>query len=417
MTAALMHCGSPARCTTRRAGRRPGLRIAQRLCGPPLRAWLVLLGIAAALPALAHKASDAYLQLDAQGATTTLRVDVALRDLDTALDIDADADGRLSWGEVRSAFPAIEAYLLERIDVVGCPARPAIRSLERRSDGVYAAVTLNLQCTLSDEPQIHYRVLRELDPTHRGLVRFQLQGREPTLRMLDPTVGTPQPRPKGQGATPGSDDAAGSTAVGNRASGFLSEGIHHIVTGYDHVLFLLCLLLPSVMRRTDKGWQPVERIAQAVLPVVGIVSAFTMAHSITLALAAMKWVSLPPWFIEPAIAATIVLAAFDNLRPIFRGRRVLVTFLFGLIHGFGFAGVLGELNLQAKQFAWALFQFNVGLELGQIAIVMAVAVLLFVFRGWRHYSSWAIAGGSVAAMLLGVLWFVERTARVTLING
>jgi hypothetical protein len=114
------------------------------------------------------------------------------------------------------------------------------------------------------------------------------------------------------------------------------------------------------MRRVPPIWQPVERLGQAVWPVVGIVSAFTVAHSITLGLAALKLVSLTPAFIEPAIAATIVLAALDNLLPIFPVRRVVVTFFFGLIHGFGFAGVLAELNLPRADFAWALLQFNLG---------------------------------------------------------
>ena len=146
--------------------------------------------------------------------------------------------------------------------------------------------------------------------------------------------------------------------------------MRHILSGYDHVLFLLCLLLPAVMRRTPAGWQPVERLAQAVWPVVGIVTAFTVAHSITLALAALKLVSLPSAFIEPAIAVTIVLAALDNVRPMFPVRRVVVTFFFGLIHGFGFAGVLAELDLPRADFAWALLQFNLGLEAGQLVIVV-----------------------------------------------
>jgi hypothetical protein len=181
------------------------------------------------------------------------------------------------------------------------------------------------------------------------------------------------------------------------------------------VLFLICLLLPSVMRRTAQGWQPVDSLAQAVWPAAGIVTAFTLAHSITLALAATGAVSLKPAFIEPAIAVTIVLAAFDNVKQIFGGRRALVTFAFGLIHGFGFAGVLAELNLPPSQFAWALFQFNVGLELGQLLIVAVVITMLFAMRRGVHYSSWFIRGGSVTAMIVGGLWLVERTANVSIL--
>ena len=170
------------------------------------------------------------------------------------------------------------------------------------------------------------------------------------------------------------------------------------------------------MRRTPRGWQPVERLSQAVWPVVGIVSAFTVAHSITLGLAALKVVSLPPAFIEPAIAVTIILAALDNVWPFFPVRRVVVTFVFGLIHGFGFAGVLAELNLPTGRFAWALLQFNLGLEAGQLMIVVVVTGLLFLARRWRDYPAWVIRGGSFAAILVGVLWLVERTANVSLLR-
>ena len=217
-----------------------------------------------------------------------------------------------------------------------------------------------------------------------------------------------------------SGDAAATASVAaaspdSTAWAFLHEGIRHILTGYDHVLFLLCLLLPAVMRRTPEGWRPVERLPQAVLPVVGIVSAFTVAHSITLALAALKIVSLSPAFIEPAIAITIILAALDNVWPIFPVRRVLVAFFFGLIHGFGFAGVLAELNLPTTAFAWALLEFNLGLELGQLFIVVSVTAVLFVMRQRPHYGLWVIRGGSFAAMVIGALWLVERTANVSLI--
>ena len=148
---------------------------------------------------------------------------------------------------------------------------------------------------------------------------------------------------------------------------------------------------------------------------VGIVSAFTVAHSITLALAAMKVISLSPAFIEPAIAVTIILAALDNIWPIFPVRRVVVTFFFGLIHGFGFANVLSELNLPTSQFVWALLEFNIGLELGQLMIVIGVTALLFGLRERSRYPSWVIRGGSFAAIVVGVLWLIERTANVSLL--
>jgi hypothetical protein len=356
--------------------------------------WIAALLLAlCAGPAAAHKASDAYLQLSADEHAVSLRVDVALRDLDAALDLDADGDGRLTWGELRGAWPAIRAYVEPRVQVAGCDFHPAGEHLERRADGVYAALAARADCALRSKPVLRYTLMREIDPTHRGIARIDLAGAATQVRVLDPSAAPPAaPAPR-----------------------FVREGIRHIVGGYDHVLFLLCLLLPSVMRRTRDGWQPVASLRQAVLPLAAIVTAFTLAHSLTLALAALKLASLPSAFIEPAIAVTIMLAALDNLRPIFRGRRVAVSFAFGLVHGFGFAGVLAELDLPTAQFASALLQFNVGLEFGQLLIVAAATALLFALRHRPRYPAWAIRGGSCAALLVGLLWFVERTTDVSLL--
>jgi hypothetical protein len=394
-----------------------------------------ILAAALALPASAHKASDAYLQLESRDAGTTLRLDVALRDLDAALDLDADGDGRLTWGEVRRAWPAIESYALARVQVGGCALRPVRTALEARSDGAYAALFFESTCALRDEPAIRYTLMREVDATHRGIAKITLGGQSPVVRVLDPAhaatlpavpadevvVAAPTPS-----ATPLPDvavatspsvvtAAAAPPAATPEVGSFLRDGVQHILGGYDHVLFLLCLLLPSVMRRTSAGWQAVPRLRDALLPVFGVVTAFTLAHSITLALASLRIVSLSPRFIEPAIAVTIVLAALDNLWPIFRGRRGIVTFLFGLVHGFGFAGVLAELNLPSAQFAWALLQFNLGLELGQLMIVVLAMGLLYLGRRHRGYPAWVIRGGSIAAMAVAALWFIERTADVALL--
>ena len=383
--------------------------------GVAIRRVLGLLALCAfAGLAHAHKASDSYLQIDA-GAPTGIAVrwDIALRDLDAALDLDGDEDGKLTWGEVKAAWPRIEAYALPRLAVAGCPLKPTGRALERRNDGAYAVLLLASDCAAPPTFSITYTLLREIDPTHRGVAKIQRAGQVPTLALLDPTR---------SGASSAGETAAradGGTAAHvepTDSAGFLKEGVRHILTGYDHVLFLLCLLLPSVMRRTPAGWRPVERISQAVWPVVGIVSAFTVAHSITLGLAATKVVSLPSAFIEPAIAVTIILAALDNVWAVFPVRRVIVTFVFGLIHGFGFAGVLAELDLPAARFAWALLQFNLGLEVGQLLIVVAVTALLFLLRRGALYPGLVIRGGSVAAMLVGAVWLIERTANVSMLG-
>ena len=156
-------------------------------------------------------------------------------------------------------------------------------------------------------------------------------------------------------------------------------------------------------------WQAVAGWRQALVPVAKTVTLFTLAHSVTLALAALGWVKLSPSFVEPAIAATIMLAAFDNLRPLLLRWRGWITFGFGLIHGFGFAGVLGELQLPAAEFGWALFQFNLGLEMGQLLLVLTVVPLLFALRRRSVYVPLVLRAGSSLALLLAMVWLVERT--------
>jgi len=366
----------------------------------------------------AHKSSDSYLQIDATPGRLAVRWDIALRDLDVALDLDSDADGKLTWGEVRSAWPRIEAYALQHVAIGGCTLAATGRGLERRNDGTYAVLLLEAPCTLPAQPSIRYSLFADVDPTHRGIAKIQRPGQALQLTVLEPGVAVGE-TPTAAAARASNSTAASSaprTVSGPARWEFLGEGVRHILGGYDHVLFLLCLLLPSVMRRTPAGWRPVATLPEAVWPVVGIVSAFTIAHSITLGLAAMKLVSLTPAIIEPAIAVTIALAALDNLWPFFPVRRVVVTFFFGLIHGFGFASVLGELDLPRAAFAWALLQFNLGLELGQLLIVAGVTALLFALRRWPGYAKVVIGGGSVVAVVVASLWFVERTANVSILG-
>ncbi len=183
-----MHASMPcAECGARRP-------CGQALPPPWLRSLLLLLLLPLllllALPAQAHKASDAYLRLAAidSGAGTGLRVDVALRDLDAALDLDADADGRLTWGEVKAAWPVVDGHLRRHVELAGCRFDPALSEplLERRSDGVYAVLRYRSGCTLPAEPVLRYTLLADVDSTHRGLLVVERAGAAGEVRVLDP---------------------------------------------------------------------------------------------------------------------------------------------------------------------------------------------------------------------------------------
>jgi hydrogenase/urease accessory protein HupE len=175
---------------------------------------------------------------------------------------------------------------------------------------------------------------------------------------------------------------------------FLPAGIHHILIGPDHLLFLVGLLL----------------LGGTVRQLAVIVTSFTVAHSITLSLAALNIVSPPARLIEPAIALSIVYVGADNLL-IRDGRdvRAWIAFAFGFIHGFGFANVLREMELPARALGWSLFSFNVGVEIGQLLVVGVVATALAALRARSEAAGRQLAfAGSIVVMAAGAFWFVQR---------
>jgi hypothetical protein len=174
------------------------------------------------------------------------------------------------------------------------------------------------------------------------------------------------------------------------------------------VLFLVSLLLPAVYVPARRGWAPVERFMPAFWDVFKVVTAFTVAHSITLSLAALSIISLPSRLVESAIAFSVLLAALNNIWPVVHGRRWIVAFGFGLIHGFGFASVLADLGLPQDALLLALVGFNLGVEAGQLLIVAVLVPLAYAVRhGWFYRRVIFVPGSAViAAVATG--WMIER---------
>ena len=197
-------------------------------------------------------------------------------------------------------------------------------------------------------------------------------------------------------------------SAGRQFLAFARQGVWHIWIGFDHILFLLSLLLPAVLTFRDRRWMPVGQFRPAFWDVVRVVTSFTLAHSITLSLAALEVVTLPSRVVESTIALSVVLAALNNVRPVIEERRWLMAFVFGLIHGFGFASVLTDLGLPRGTLALALVAFNLGVELGQLTIVAAFLPLAFAFRRTWLYRCLIFRGGSALIILVAAAWFVER---------
>ncbi len=379
-----------------------------------MRRLVVALGLALAwlTPAQAHKPSDSYLAISVSNDKVTGQWDIALRDLDFAIGLDADGNGEITWGEVRAKHAEIAAYALARLavrsDGAPCTIEPGAQQNDDHTDGAYTVLPLAIRCAKTPERlaiAIDYSLFADLDPQHRGLLKLQALGQTRTA-VLGPQAPTQSFELK---------------AVSRWAQfiAYAREGVWHIWIGFDHILFLLSLLLPAVLLwrgRQGQQWQPAETFRQAFVDVFKIVTAFTLAHSITLSLATLGFVSLPSRWVESAIAASVVLAALNNVWPLLHRRRWMVAFGFGLIHGFGFASVLVDLGLPREALALALVGFNLGVEVGQLAIVAVFLPLAFALRRTVFYRRAVMVGGSLLIAALAGVWLIERVFVVKLIG-
>lgn len=397
-----------------------------------MRRWFALLAaLLLHAAAWAHKPSDSYLTLRAtEGADAiSVRWDIALRDLDYVLQLDRDGNGELSWGEVRQRGDDIARYATGHLQLSSgdkaCPLQPAgVMMLDKHSDGTYAVLTLTARCEgLAGALKARYSLLFDVDPSHRGLVQWIAPGGDAAQALIFGTESAEQKL------------ALKPPQAWETLRQYVVEGVWHIWIGFDHILFLLALLLPAVLVRRSGQWQGVDRLRGAVIEVLKVVTAFTLAHSITLTLAALQLVTLPSRLVESVIAASVILAALNNLRGTYgrpplaadgvrppRGanpswggpatdladRRWVLAFAFGLIHGFGFASVLADLGLPQDALVLALVGFNVGVELGQLAIVAVFLPLAFRLRGTRFYRVGVLKAGSLAVAALAAWWLVER---------
>ncbi|HLU65122.1 MAG TPA: HupE/UreJ family protein [Kofleriaceae bacterium] len=363
---------------------------------------IALLGAPGA--ARAHQSSATFARLEATDDPARLRyeIKIAARDLYEALALESDREA--TAGEIRAGGARLHAYLAERIafEADGRPCRTEPAAAEPIDEGQrMARLELAVVCPAPiREVALEYDLFFDLDPRHIGFV--EVAGTTAQLTAPDDTrlvwqVG---------GEPPGG------------LGGFLISGVEHILYGLDHILFLISLLLMAVVMRRDAGEAAPRPLRQAIGYTAAIVTSFTVAHSVTLIGAALGWFELPGRLVESVIAASIALVAVDNAVRLDPPHRALVTFGFGLIHGLGFASMLRPL-LPPEDVVLPLLAFNVGVELGQLALVaLALPLLAALVRvaGAGAYRRLVLPGGAIALGGLGVVWLIERAFEVTILG-
>lgn len=327
----------------------------------------LLAALLVALPAFAHKASDSYLALSVEGKSVTAQWDLALRDLAEPLALDANGDGKITWGELQARQAEIAAWALAHLTISAegrpCAPGPVALAVDAHSDGSYAVLRFALQCAA--EPAalgVHYSLLFDSDALHRGLLRLTAGGETRTAVFAPKT-------------------ASQSFELRGQLASFVRAGALHVFSSAGHLLFLLALLVPCVLRRQKGGWAWAARFPPAIADAARVVAAFAVAHSITLSMAAFGFAHPPQYLVEAGIALSVSVAALDNLVPVIGARRWAVAFAFGLLHGFGFARSLLDGGLPRAGLLQALFSFNLGIELAVLAVAIVFLEGAFALRG------------------------------------
>lgn len=371
--------------------------------------------------ALAHKADESYVFLKVFKDRIEGRYQITERDLGIGMDLDLSQS--LTEAKIAPVLPAIHAYLKEN-----CYFKSSFGDHEIEfttvdflevSYGTFIGLSFELSndTEIPDALEVKFDIVYDKKPKHRNKL---IQAYNWKAGIIDNEALISLTFSPGNG-TKELDLTDGSIWKG--FVNMVESGMYHIYIGLDHILFLLALLLPAVVRRKPgetgilSAWEPVDAFKPDFWYVLRIVTFFTIAHTITLSLAALEIISLPSRIVESLIAFSIVLAAAHNIKPFRENETVGIAFIFGLFHGFGFASVLGEVGLGGEFMVLSLLGFNVGVELAQVIIICIAFPLLFALRRTKIYKPAILIGGSVALILIASYWFIERFFEVDLPLG
>lgn len=349
-------------------------------------------------------------------ASMETRLEITAEDLDRALGTTLWADEVFTLEEAQANLDVIRAYAEEhvRFEAGGQDLQLRFKEVGIREVGfgTFAMLTYEFADleTIPDEIMVTYDAVFEVNSDHTNMLVIEHNWKTGTFNNeanISLIFNANSPRQ--------ALDLSSST-MWNGFWALIKQGVWHIWIGLDHILFLIALMLPSVLVLRNKQWEPVESFKPAFLKILGVVTSFTVAHSITLTLAALDVVSLPSQLVESIIAGSIIVAALYNLFPRVAVREWVIAFVFGLFHGFGFASVMADIGMLGEFMALSVLGFNVGVELGQIAIIAVVFPVLYLIRNARWYIPVVVRLGSMALIFVACIWLVERILGIEILS-
>jgi len=350
--------------------------------------------------ALSHQTSTGYLTAELNNSgTLNGELQIRLFDLERVIGLDQNRNGQLTWGEALSEVDAVEQYISNNLnfqrDQKICSASfTGAWQLDSHFNEPYLVLPVSAQCAIAGDLQINYDGFFDYDNEHKLLLNFRgvknsysrVISNENRVLELDAVNGSRW----------------------STFEEFTKQGAIHIWIGIDHILFLMCLLLATVFGLERASFQRFKSLRENGWEILRVVTAFTVAHSITLAAVALNWITVSSTWVELGIAVTVLAAALNNIYPIIINI-ASVTFGFGLLHGMGFAGVLGELGLPSDQKLLTVLAFNLGVEFGQLIIIAAVLPLMYLINKHDLKPKHCLTGGSTAIAIIAAIWIIERS--------
>ena len=357
---------------------------------------LISLLSALSKPVFAHDPGMSFANVQVLKNKIILQISFALTDMETIVIIDSNYDNQFSQSELHKAYTQLTNLFEKAIE-----ARIENRLIG--ADSIEFSIELNESLIVSlayekmktGQFSLYMPVLKQLPRGHRQYL------------LINNYNGTYQ-NVLSASSAPVIFDFKADNSV-NTIKLYFTQGIYHIFSGFDHILFLLTLLLPAVLVINNNQYRCVENLMPGLIDTVKIVTAFTLAHSITLGLAVFQVVQLSGHFVEAVIAFSIIVCAANNLKPILPASRWSLAFGFGFIHGFGFANALISLGLESKNSIVPLLGFNLGIETGQLVIVLIVLPVIYMIRDTMVFRIGIFKGGSIASILIASTWMIERT--------
>jgi HupE / UreJ protein len=376
------------------------MKIAQFLSGRSAAFLFVVCAMGLLLSSIAgaHQSSEAYLAFEKN---QTIELSLAIRDLDLALpSLDADEDRKITRDELVKSLPQIKQYLTQEL-AIQCDSKPAnlaweLTDIVMRGDHMHALFSSALRCASDQSLNLNYGLISRQDASHRVLLSGSVHGQS-LNQVITPAVSRVLTLYSAQE----------KNSLPQLVGGYVLQGMHHLSMGWDHLAFLLALMLPLPFLRTAP-------LMQSMKPALWRVSCFTVGHCVSLVACVLGYIQSPAWA-EPVIALSIGLAVWAQFatgpaRQAKQFGELLARMLalgFGVVHGLGFSSALVQANISSSVLPWALLGFNLGIELAQITFVFLWCLFIRYLPRQERWHPNLVTVGSVALVMGSFFWFYQ----------